>query len=358
MIPTAILGSGIYLPSQKVSNEELEKLLGLKPGYIEETTGIKERRWAAQARNTDYETEGFMALSASHWALKEAGLKKVDAFFVCRDIIANQRAHSYMPEIKSILERDGIDTSGAVSVDIANNCASFAPACNLANLMIQAGQIENAVVVASSKFDDIIVKRPEFYGDPRNFNPNSLMVRNFSVDPSNPGFQSPALNSFLWGSGAGAVVIGKAPQRNILGYSAKSNTKYLEDNFAFGQTSLGETFCVLDGASIYKYAMTEIPAFLRETERKLGLDLKKMKLVPHQPSPRMLDRLAERASLSKENVMQTCEYLGNMASASIPITYHLSRQEGKIAPGDDVAFLSFGDSYLTSSLFAFKEAGK
>lgn len=351
MSGASILGSGIYLPDKKVSNAWLEDILDLEPGYIESTTGIKERRWS----NSD-ETVEYMAAEAVASAVSDSGVKDVGAVFICRDAMLTRRAHSYMPEIKSKLESRGVNTKGVFSIDLINYCAGFAHACNLASLMVQAGQIQNAAVVASTNYENTIVKDPNFHEQMgKVFDRNNPLVSQFSVRDDNSGFQSPALNSFLWGCGAGAVVIGQTEDNRIIGYNAKSNIRYGEDNFGFGETKDGDAFCVLDGASIYKFAMTEIPPFTKETAIKLGIDLGKTKLVPHQPQPRMLEKLAERIGVPQEHMMKTCDYLGNCTASSVPITYHVAKQQGKILTGDDVSFLSFGDSYLTSSAFAFRE---
>jgi 3-oxoacyl-[acyl-carrier-protein] synthase III len=355
MSGASITSSGIYLPEKIFSNASLEDCLNFEPGFIEKTTGIKERRWSER-----HETVEYMASAAAVSAVKETATKRIDALFFCRDAVLTKRAYSLTPHVKKSLSEIGVDVKGAFSVDTVNGCTGYAPACNMASLMINAGQIENALVIASTKYNDLIVLEDNFN---RRLNEYKRDGSEFnwlvSLSSANRGFQPPALNAFLWGCGAGAVLIEKNEENHILGSSTESNHRFPEDNFAMGdRDTTGESFCVLDWASIYKYAISEIPGFVKKSAEKIGLDLQKVKIVPHQPQPRMLDRLAEKINIPRENLMTSCDYLGNMIAASVPITYHLAKQQGKILPGQDVAFLSFGDSYLTSSLFAFKEAKK
>lgn len=350
MTGARIVSSGVYIPERRVCNAWLENILDLEPGYIEKTTGIKERRWS-----DSHETVEYMAARAAVDATKNGGVKRIDAIFTCRDAIITKRAYSSIPHIKSALEQAGISTDGTFGVDTANYCAGYAQACNLASLMVQAGQINNALVVASTNYRDLIIEDPSFHESGKTFDRNNPAISQFSKT-SNPGFQPPALNSFLWGCGSGAVLIGGDEDNRIIGSVTQSNRRFPEDNFGFGETKNGESFCVLDGSSIYKYAISEIPDFANRASVELGLDLKTVKVVPHQPQPRMLERLADKMGIPRTNLMTTCDYLGNCTAASLPITYHLSRGSG-ISPGDKVAFLSFGDSYLTSSLFAFEESG-
>lgn len=354
MTNVSVLGSGFYLPERKVDNEELENVLGLKKGYIESTTEMVSRRWT----NTAFDSIERMAAKAAENAVDNAGVKSIDAVIIARDAILTDRARSLMPEIKSVLKQGKTSVDGIYSIDLANHCASFAHGCNLASLLVKDGQAKNVLVVASTKFDDLVVKDPEFYNSFKDgfskYNPN---IDQLSVT-NNPQFQSPARSAFLWGSGAGAVVIGESEDHRIIGSCARGNTKYQQDNFAFGETTKRNAFCVLDGASIYKYGIGELPQFFNDSVKKLELNKETLKVIPHQPQPRMLKRFAEKVEIPKKNVMITCDYLGNMAAASIPLTYDLAKETGKILPGDDVMFLSFGDSYLTASAFAFKEMEK
>lgn len=349
MTNASILGSGFYIPERKVKNEELESLLGLEKGYIESTTGMKERWWALDS----FDSVERMAVKAAEDAVNDSKVKSIDTVIITRDAILTDRARSLMPEIKSALSQK-IEVEGLYSIDLANHCASFAHGCNLASLLVKDGQARNALVVASTKFDDLVVTEPEFYSAFKDgFNKDNSQIHRLSTN--NPQFQSPARSAFLWGSGAGAVVIGETAENRIIGSCARGNTKYQQDNFAFGETTKKHAFCVLDGASIYKYGMSELPKFFDDAIRKLGLNKETVKVIPHQPQPRMLERFAEKSGIAKDNVMITCDYFGNMAAASIPLAYDLAKKTGKIVPGDDVLFLSFGDNYLTASAFAFKE---
>ena len=353
MTHAQIISRGIYLPKTRVTNRELENMLHLENGFVEKTTGIIERRWSNPEETIDY-----MAAEAAVDAVEPIGVRSIDAFFFCRDAMLTRRAYSLVPRVKKALKEIGVHTEGAFSVDTINYCAGYAQACNLASLMVEVGQINNALVIASTNYNDLIVKRAEFYkGSVPFYRTEDDEVSQIS-ETKNPGFQDPSLNAFLWGCGAGAVLIGKGDRKSIIGAVTESNHRFSEDNFTMGDTTRGESFCVLDGSSIYKYAVSEIPAFVKNTTGKLGLDLQKTKFVTHQPQPRMLERLAEKIGIPRENLMVSCDYLGNCTAASLPITYHLARQKGLILPGDDVAFLSFGDSYLTASMFAFREEGK
>jgi 3-oxoacyl-[acyl-carrier-protein] synthase III len=297
-------------------------------------------------------------------AASKAGVERLDAIVVCRDTILTRRAYSLTPHIKNKLSKQGVDVNGAFSIDIANYCTGFAHASNIANLMVQSGQVENVAVVASSNYRDLIIENQLYHvrgNGPFDVKMERMgaphALHQFSIPAEGRNLQSSKFNSFLWGCGAGAVVISASDKNYSIGSRAESNHQFNEDNFGMGEIKEADkSFCILDGKSIYKYAISEIPNFIGKTTQSLGLDIKTTKFVPHQPQPRMLDRLSEKVGIPRENLLTTCDYLGNMIAASVPITYHLGKQEGKIKSGDEVAFLSFGDSYLTASMFAFREA--
>lgn len=341
MQSVGILGSGIYLPSKVVYNQQLEVALSLQPGFIESRTGIKERRW------TDTETVVSMAVEASIDAVKDAGITSIDRIFVCRDVILTKRAYSIGLPIIECLKDSGIDVDGAFSIDISNYCPGFIHALHLAEQAVSYDNIENVLVVASTDYKDMVDTTSDF---------NTLLTEKFRVVESvrqyslgtEGCFQAPRLNAFLWGCGAGAFVVGRNKEGMICGYSASGSRKIRRDSYGIGETKHGTGFASLDGKAIYQFAIQEVPDFLSWYLKKQNLTWADIDfLIPHQPNPRILAELGKRLNLPKEKVLVSCDTLGNMIAASIPITYHLNKKNGKICQGSRILICSFGDSYLT-----------
>ena len=345
MANVGIKGSGIYLPEKKVGNEELERLLGFEKGTIESKTGIKERRWSNKQETVEY-----MASQAALQAVKDANVENIERIIIARDVIATRRAYSIGLPIMQALENKGIKVTNCTSLDICNYCPGFVHGLNIAHLMVQARQAENALIIASTNYTDLINTESDFNKQFSNsFNSSNASVLQYSLHQKGQ-YQAPALNAFLWGCGAGAMVIGKNEESRILGFQTKSSQRLKCDSYGVGEANTGRLFASLDGKAIYKYAMSEVPKFINGFLESLNMKQKDIDvLIPHQPNPRILQDLTERIDIPQEKMLVSCDYLGNMIAASTPITYHLGKNSGKIKNGNTILFCSFGDSYLTTS---------
>jgi 3-oxoacyl-[acyl-carrier-protein] synthase-3 len=197
---------------------------------------------------------------------------------------------------------------------------------------------------------------PLFYAEfSDRFRQNSEAVQQFSCQGGQ--FQAPQLHAFLWGCGAGAIVVGVSSEKNcIIRYEGFGSRRIKKDSYGIGENTNKEGFTALDGKAIYMFAVSEIPKFMKQFVSKCGLSLTDIDvIVPHQPNPRILEKLIERLGIRPDKMLVSCDQLGNMIGASVPITYHLNRQSGKIKRGSKVLFCSFGDSYLTGAAILFDE---
>jgi len=348
----AILGSGIHLPGTVVRNDVLESMLGLEEGFIEKTTGIRERRWPE-----DRETVEYMAAEAAASAVVNAEIESIEAVVVARDLIATRRAHSIGLPVLEKIGTYGINTQGAFSIDLTNYCSGFVHGVNIARALVESHQAKNVVVVASTKYDDVVSdKLARSEGDAEKLDPNSDEIFRYSLGQRGI-FQPSKLNAFLWGSGAGAVVVGASDKKRIHDFDARGSSNYRREVFGFGDAFHDrKSFASLDGRAIYKYALTEVVDFVNNFAEESGYDLGEIDhFIFHQPQPRMLRRLQEKLGLPDEKVHVTCDTLGNMIGASVPVTYQLAKDAGMIKQNNRVMFCSFGDSYLQSAGLVFEE---
>jgi len=351
---TSVIGSGIYLPEGRKSNEELERELGLENGFVENSTGILERRWCRADETLEH-----MASEASLEAVKNAGIDKVNRIIISRDVILTERARSIGLPIIQRLKKEGIDVDGCYSIDLVNYCPGAIHSTNIARLMVESGETESILVVAPTRYVDMIGLNPEFNRElDKEFNPAVEAVSQFSLkDISKGKYQQPKLNGFLWGNGAGALVVGKSNGNGeFVAYDSRGSKLIPYDSYGIGEDLEGHGFASLDGTAIYKFAVKEVPEFIEEFLKRQGITPEQIaSFIPHQPNPRILKALAKKFPSLESKMEVTCDKLGNMIGASIPITYHLAREQGRIKSGDYVFMCSFGDSYLTVSGLLFRE---
>lgn len=347
---TGIIGSGLYLPQRVVTNEVWEEALGLEPGYIAQRTGIMSRRWTGPGEDVVS-----MAVQASVAAARDSQLKRLDAIVVCRDIMLTKRAVSISLPVTDALSEAGVDINSTYGLDLVNYCPGYVYALNHARLLVGSGDCDTVLVVASTDYADLVEFDSAFNGSfDKGFHCND-QVRQFSV-LERPGLQAPRDNAFLWGCGAGAVVVGSTAHNGISCYQASGSQCHRVEAFGIGESAAGNGFAVLDGGIIYRFAIGEVVRFLTHYLEKQGLSWDDIDyLLPHQPNPRILQKLAERMGLPMERVLVSCDTLGNMIAASVPVTYHLAKEQGKIRSGTRTLICSFGDVHLTVAAYLVTE---
>lgn len=347
----AILGSGVSLPKRIMTNDEMERALGLEPGFILEHTGIQERRWT-----DDDNTLASMAAEAALDAVKEAAVSRITRILIARDTILTRRAFPIeLPVIEKLMAA-GIQTRGAASAgDFDNFCPGICHAINYAWLMVACGQAENVLIVAPTDYSDMVDLDPAFNRNNDVFGP-SKMIRQFSI-PSTKHLQPPKMNAFLWGCGAGALVIGKSDQDGILAYGIEGTQRFHHAAYGIGETTNNKGFTALDGRAISMFALAEVPGILDRFLNEHNLTAADIDImVPHQPNPRLLARVAQRLNWPEDKMVVICDKLGNLIGASIPVAYHLAKKEGRIRKGHTVLFCAFGDKLLTAAVVLLRES--
>ena len=110
MIISKIKGVGYFVPENIVKNKDLEKLMETSDEWIQERTGIKERRWV----NDNKTSTSLMGTYAAEDAIKDAGLKNDDIDFI---IFSTLSPDYYFPGSGVLLQRNlGIKEIGALEL--------------------------------------------------------------------------------------------------------------------------------------------------------------------------------------------------------------------------------------------------
>jgi len=318
MIRTRIIGTGSYLPSRVVPNEELAPQLRLAPARIHRLTGIRTRHWAG-----DREASSDMAIAAGRRALDAAdcAASSVDAI-----ILSTTSPDMAFPSTACSVQR-GLGCKQVGAFDVSASCSGFLYGLSMAHAMIQSGQAKTCLVVASE-------------------------VKSRSLDLQD---ESTAL---LFGDGAGAVILrgeeDRSPEwRGILGIrlyadgahhglirvpSGGSRTPLSSDRLRKQEHTLR-----MHGAALFRIAVRRIEQAALEILKEFGIcpgDLKQVVL--HQANGRILSHVADRLGIDEGRLASVIERYGNTSSASLPIALDDAVRSGKISPGDLVLLGSFG----------------
>lgn len=344
MIRSRIAGIGKYLPKQVYSNTDLMRYMETSDEWIQERTGIKERRYADRTK----ETTSTMGIEAAKQAMERAGTSAADIDFI---IFATLSPDYYFPGCGVIVQREmGMKEVGAL--DIRNQCSGFVYAISVADQFIRSGMYRNILVIGSEK-------------------------HSFGLDFSTRGRNV----SVIFGDGAGAVVLQATEDENagILsthlhsdGESAELLAMYNPGTHAnhwteepkadFDDAEMAnmfmshqmidkaQNFPYMDGPAVFKKAVVKFPEVIKEALAANNLKASDLKLlVPHQANLRISQFVQQQLKLRDDQVYNNIQRYGNTTAASIPIALCEAWEENRLQPGDLVCLAAFGSGFTWAS---------
>ncbi len=297
-IAVKILGTGAYLPSRIVTNEELEKELGYPPETFIKASGVTQRRYVTE------ETSSEMGMIAAKEALKAANLTISDIDAIVSVSGVPQQA---IPSNAALIHQK-LGLKGTLAFDINSSCISFLTGlfC-MGNLVAQ--KVYNRVLLVSA---DI---------------PSS------ALNPKDPKIAS------LFGDGAAACIIGPSHSEGIITSHFETRSEYID----YCQCEGGGTLLALkdnipkerhyfrmDGLKLYKAAMPPVIKMVKQMMSECEIDL----FIPHQASPLALDLLQRKLGIKDEQFIHIVRDYGNMIATSLPFALHLAIASGKLKRGD------------------------
>lgn len=314
MSGSTILGYGHYAPQRRVANAEIERRLGLEPGWIFRRTGIEERRYAA-----DDEALTDIAVPAADMALQQSGLRRDD---VALTLLATSTPDHLLPPSAPLLaHRLGLTNSGGI--DLAGACAGFLYALTLADSFVRVHGVTVLVVAAN-----ILSRR---------------------INPAERG------SCILFADAAGAVVVAPSdqPSDGILG------AKLAADGSGYGLISIEaggsrrpfaadlaieETqMAIADGKAVFTRAVDMMSATAREALAKARLTVADIDyLVPHQANGRIIAAVAQQLGVPSEKVISTIANFGNSSAATIPLSLSIAAADGRPQRGQRVLMCAAG----------------
>ncbi len=322
-----IAGMGFYVPEKVVTNQDLEKIMDTSDQWIQERTGIKERRFY----DPDKDTVANMGVKASEIAIDRAGIEKNDIDFV---ILATLSPDYFFPGSGVLVQKElGLDNVGAL--DVRNQCSGFIYAIAVADNFIKTGMYNNVLVIGSE-------------------------IHSSGLDMTTRGRNV----SVIFGDGAGAAVLTPESRegKGILSTHLHSQGEFAEELAVINPGSSGkerltvdmvknaEIFPYMNGNHVFKHAVTRMPEAIMEAletaERSFeDIDL----IIPHQANARITEFIAKKFGLGAEKVVSNIHKYGNTTAASIPIAMAEAWEEGRIKEGDLVCLTAFGSGFTWAS---------
>lgn len=320
---TRLAGLGHYLPERVVTNDELASQIDTSDAWIQERTGIRERRFAA-----DDETCTDLGEKAARMALHEAGWEPSDVQMI---LFATLSPDLYFPGNGAILQNQlGISTVGAM--DIRNQCSGFVYALSSADAYIRSGMVDRILVVGAEVQSRGLLLTDEGRDTAVIFGDGAGAACIEVADPRGP---SRLLRHVLHAEGA------HARQLCIVKPGA-ADAPYVSE----AHIQAGLTAPFMNGREVFRHAVTRFPEVIQEVLNAEGLTMEELALlVPHQANLRITEAVRKRTGLPEEKVASNIHRYGNTTAASIPIALSEAAVEGRIVRGDLVCLAAFGAGF-------------
>jgi len=320
-----IIGTGSYLPAQRVTNDELAAQLAAKgvetsDEWIVSRSGISARHYAAADENASD-----LAVKAGQQALAAAGLAPEDIDMI---IVATSTPDFYgnFPSTACIVQNKlGIRNHGA-AFDVGAVCSGFVYAMSTADAFIKAGNAKNVLVIGTEVFSRIL-----------DFKDRTTCV--------------------LFGDGAGAVVMSASEEPGVL--AVKLHADGSHGHILCGPTNPsnaaieGEKFLYMDGPAVFKLAVSVLEKVANEALDHARLPASAIDwLIPHQANLRIMSGTAKKLGLPLEKMVVTVNEHGNTSAASIPLALDQAVRDGRIQPGHTIMMEGVGGGFTWGAVLA------
>jgi 3-oxoacyl-[acyl-carrier-protein] synthase-3 len=305
-----IVGTGSYLPSRVVTNDELSRTLDTSDEWIRSRTGIRQRYIAEPAQ-----TSSDLALPAARAALDAAGIAAADVDLI---VVATSTPDFVFPSTACLLQAK-LGVKACAAFDVQAVCSGFVYALATADAFVRAGQVRTALVVGTEVFSRIL-----------DWNDRGTCV--------------------LFGDGAGAVVL-RADRRPgvhatvLHADGAHAGILSVPGNVCGGRI-VGSPFVQMEGQAVFKFAVRVLDEAARETLAKCGLGIADVDwLIPHQANMRILDATARKLGIAPEKVVVTVDRHANTSAASVPLALDEAVRDGRIRAGHRVLLEGVGGGF-------------
>jgi 3-oxoacyl-[acyl-carrier-protein] synthase-3 len=331
MYHSKISGIGYFVPENIVTNDDLSKIIDTNDEWIQERTGIKERRHVVKGSG---ETTTTMGVKAARIAIERSGVSSDDIDFI---VFATISPDYYFPGPGVALQKElGLKTVGAL--DIRNQCSGFVYALSIADQYIKTGMYKNILIVGSE-------------------------LQSFGLDMTNRGRGV----SVIFGDGAGAAVISRSDDEisSVLsthlhseGEHAKElavlapgmGGRWITDILADNDPEDESYFPHMNGQFVFKNAVVRFSEVINEGLQANNLQVSDIDmLIPHQANLRISQFIQKKFGLSDDQVFNNIQKFGNTTAASIPIALTEAWELGKIKKGDTIVLAAFGSGFTWAS---------
>jgi 3-oxoacyl-[acyl-carrier-protein] synthase-3 len=321
-IKAAITAVGAYVPEDKLTNADLEKMVDTNDEWIVARTGIKERRILRDSsKGTSY-----MAIKAVQDLLKK---RKIDPKEIDAVILATITPDMNVAATAAYVASE-IGAVNAFAYDLQAACSGFLYGMSNAAAMIATGRYQKVLLIGADKMSSIVDYSDRttciIFGD----GAGAVM---FEPSESDYGWE----DEYLRSDGNGRMFLNIKAGGSL--YPASEETLH------GGMHNLYQ-----DGKTVFKYAVSEMTNAVEQIIKRNEIKPESISyLVPHQANKRIINAIAKRIGLPDQKLMSNIEYFGNTTAATLPLL--LRDYESKLSPGDRLVFAAFGGGFTWGAAY-------
>lgn len=321
-IRAAITAVGGFVPEEKLTNADLEKIVDTSDEWITTRTGIKERR----------------ILRGEGLGTSEIGVHAVNEIFRKTDInpddiellICATTTPDYQFPATANIIADKCGIKNAFSYDVSAACSGFLYALITASQFIETGKYKKVIVVGADKMSSIL-----------NYDDRTTCI--------------------IFGDGGGAVLLEPTFEEvGIMDSILKSDGSGRPYLFQQAGGSVRpatletvqnkEHFVYQEGKTVFKFAVTNMADVAYQIMERNGLKAEDITwLVPHQANKRIIDATADRMGISEDKVMLNIQRYGNTTNGTLPLC--LWEWEKQLVKGDNLILAAFGGGFTWGSIY-------
>ncbi|MCI9614608.1 MAG: ketoacyl-ACP synthase III [Dorea sp.] len=313
-----ICGTGSYIPSYTMDNNDIARLVETSDEWIRERTGVIRRHIVKE------ETTVSMAAEASRRALEDAGIapKEVDLI-----LVSTISSNVILPCAACEVQKE-LGAVNATCFDLSAACTGFVLAYNTAAAYLAGGVYRTALVIGSESLSNLTNWKDRgtciLFGD----GAGAAVLR---ADET----KEAALPVTHSDGGKGAALTCKSRHDfSGLADAGKSDPETMLDD---------EHYMQMDGQAVFKFAVKRVPEVIGEVLKLNQTGTEEIAYyILHQANKRIVEAVAKRLGEPMEKFPMNLQEYGNTSSASIPILLDEMNRDGRLKPGQKLVMAGFG----------------
>lgn len=311
LVAIKVIGTGMYVPSFKVSNQKLESIVETTDEWITTRTGIHNRYIVTTENTVD------LAYEAANRAIKQSHIDSSDIGLI---IVATFTPERLTPSTACLVQaRLGLNDQQIIAFDLNAACCGFVYALSVAEQFLKTKTVKKALIIGAEVLSKII-----------DWNDRGTCV--------------------LFGDGSGAVVVEYEQDLENSFYLNSAGdeqdsliTTQIPLNHPFIPSKVHPIYLQMNGQQVFKFAITAIKETITKLLEQTNLSLDDISLIiPHQANKRIIDKVVKDLKVSSEKFFLNVSEYGNTSAASIPIALHDAIKKQRLKNGDKVMVIGFG----------------